>query len=628
MLWRWIQFALDAGAWTLAILMAVVLRYELTEQTLTPNGVVVFSLLAVGSQALVGFSMALYQGRHSFGSFEEARLLIAVTIIVATILVLLSTFLGFTLQIPRSTGVIAFPFAALFMAASRYVKRMFVESRQKPGANAQQALIYGAGFLGTNLVTRMMQDPASPYFPAGFVDDDPAKKHLRVSSVQVLGTGDDLPELIKRTKATTLILAFAAADAAFIRGVSDRVAGLGVKVLVLPPLKDMLGGGGHSVTDFREVDVEDLIGRRPVDIQVEEIAGYITGKRVLVTGAGGSIGSELCRQIHPFAPAELIMVDHDETALQATQISLTGRGLLDGRDTVLASIRDGSSLVEVFRERRPEVVFHAAALKHAPLLQQYPAEAWKTNVLGTLNVLRAADAVGVEAFVNISTDKAAAPTTVLGHSKRVAERLTAWMAGKTGRRYVSVRFGNVMGSRGSMLPLFSEQIRNGGPVTVTHPEVTRFFMTIPEACQLVIQAGAIGSGGEVLILDMGEPVRILDVARRMIAMSGKDIEIVYTGLRPAEKLHEDLVDPDVADARPLHPKISHAASAGIGPEQLDYDHWLAACERSEEAMLEAQVQEETELSHEPVPGADRVAADRVAAQRVAGAERITGTGAP
>ncbi|WP_077490136.1 polysaccharide biosynthesis protein [Sinomonas mesophila] len=601
-LWRWIQFLLDAGAWTLAILMAVVLRYELTEQTMTPSGVAVFSLLAIGSQALVGFSMALYQGRHSFGSFEEARLLVAVTLIVATILVLLSTFLGFTLQIPRSTGVIAFPFAALFMAATRYAKRMVVESKAKPGANAQQALVYGAGFLGTNLVSRMMQDPASPYFPAGFVDDDPAKKHLRVSSVQVLGTGDDLPELVRRTHATVLILAFAAADASFIRGVSDHVAGLGVKVLVLPPLKDMLGGGSHSVTDFREVAVEDLIGRRPVDITVEDIAGYITGKRVLVTGAGGSIGSELCRQIHPFEPAELIMLDHDETALQQTQISLTGRGLLAGSDTVLASIRDGANLAAVFAERRPEVVFHAAALKHAPLLQQYPGEAWKTNVLGTLNVLRAAEAAGVEAFVNISTDKAASPTTVLGHSKRMAERLTAWMAGRTGRKYVSVRFGNVMGSRGSMLPLFSEQIRNGGPVTVTHPEVTRFFMTIPEACQLVIQAGAIGTGGEVLILDMGEPVRILDVARRMIAMSGRDIEIVYTGLRPAEKLHEDLVDPDVADVRPLHPKISHAAASGMPPEQLDYERWLAECERSEEAMFEAQVQEETELSHESLRG--------------------------
>jgi FlaA1/EpsC-like NDP-sugar epimerase len=601
-LWRWIQFVLDAGAWTLAILVAVVLRYELTEQTLTPNGVAAFSLLAILCQAVVGFSMALYQGRYSFGSFEEARLLVSVTLIVATILVLLSTFLGFSLQIPRSTGVIAFPFAALFMAASRYAKRMWVESRQKPGENAQQALVYGAGFLGSNLVTRMMQDPKSPYYPAGFIDDDPAKKHLRVSSVQVLGTGEDLPELIRRTRSTALILAFAAADAAFIRGVSDRVAGLGVKVLVLPPLKDMLGGGAHSVTDFREVAVEDLIGRRPVDIKVEEIAGYITGKRVLVTGAGGSIGSELCRQIHPFAPAELIMVDHDETALQATQISLTGRGLLDGRDTVLVSIRDAEGLTRVFRDRRPEVVFHAAALKHAPLLQQYPAEAWKTNVVGSLNVLRAAEAVGVEAFVNVSTDKAAAPTTVLGHSKRMAERLTAWMAGRTGRRYVSVRFGNVMGSRGSMLPLFSEQIRTGGPVTVTHPEVTRFFMTIPEACQLVIQAGAIGSGGEVLILDMGEPVRILDVAERMIAMSGKDIDVVFTGLRPAEKLHEDLVDPDVADVRPLHPKISHATSSGIAPDRLDYDRWLAECARTEEAMIEAQVQEETELSHEVIPG--------------------------
>ncbi|GAB4099739.1 nucleoside-diphosphate sugar epimerase/dehydratase [Sinomonas halotolerans] len=603
MLWRWIQFVLDAGAWTMAILVAVVLRYELTEQTMAPGGVGIFCLMAIACQALVGFSMALYQGRHSFGSFEEARLLVAVTLIVATILVLLSTFLGFTLQIPRSTGVIAFPFAALFMAATRYAKRMFVESKQKPGDNAQQALVYGAGFLGTNLVTRMMQDPASPYYPAGFVDDDPAKKHLRVSSVQVLGTGEDLPDLIRRTRATVLILAFTAADSDFIRGVSDRVAGLGVKVLVLPPLKDMFGGdGARSVTDFREVAVEDLIGRRPVDIEVESIAGYITGKRVLVTGAGGSIGSELCRQINPFQPAELIMVDHDETALQATQISLTGRGLLTGRDTVLASIRDAENLLAVFDERRPEVVFHAAALKHAPLLQQYPAEAWKTNVLGTLNVLRAAQRSGVEAFVNISTDKAAAPTTVLGHSKRLAERLTAWMARETGRRYVSVRFGNVMGSRGSMLPLFSEQIRKGGPVTVTHPEITRYFMTIPEACQLVIQAGAIGSGGEVLILDMGEPVRILDVAERMISMSGKDIEIVYTGLRPAEKLHEDLVDSDAGDVRPFHPKISHTSVSGATPRELDYERWLMECERTEDAMHEAQVLEETERSHEDALG--------------------------
>jgi FlaA1/EpsC-like NDP-sugar epimerase len=425
----------------------------------------------------------------------------------------------------------------------------------------------------------MLQDPDSPYFPVGLIDDDPAKKHLRLSGVQVQGRGDDLPAIIRRTRATVLVVAFANVEAGLVRRISDAVAGLNVRVLVLPPLRDMLGSGAPAgFSDFRDVAVEDLIGRRPVDIKVDEIAGYITGKRVLVTGAGGSIGSELCRQIVQFDPAELIMLDHDETGLQQTQISITGRGLLAGRDTVLANIRDGEALQEIFADRQPEVVFHAAALKHAPLLQQYPVEAWKTNVCGTLNVLRAARRAGVSHFVNISTDKAANPTTALGHSKRVAEKLTAWMAGQTQRKFVSVRFGNVMGSRGSMLPLFTEQIRVGGPVTVTDPDVTRFFMTIPEACQLVIQAGAIGAGGDVLILDMGEPVRILDVAQRMIAMSGKDVEIIYTGLRPGEKLHEELVGAGELDKRPLHPKISHTRATEQDPDKLDLNVWLARCE--------------------------------------------------
>jgi FlaA1/EpsC-like NDP-sugar epimerase len=483
------------------------------------------------------------------------------------------------INIGRSVGLIAFPFACLFMCAARYAKRLYVEGKTRPGDGAQNTLVYGAGFLGNSLVTRMLQDPDSPYFPVGLVDDDPAKKHLRLSGVQVQGRGDDLPAIIRRTRAKVLVLAFANVEASVVRRISDAVAGLNVRVLVLPPLRDMLGSGAPAgFSDFRDVAVEDLIGRRPVDIKVDEIAGYIKGKRVLVTGAGGSIGSELCRQIVQFDPAELIMLDHDETGLQQTQISITGHGLLAGRDTVLANIRDGEALQEIFADRQPEVVFHAAALKHAPLLQQYPVEAWKTNVCGTLNVLRAARRAGVSHFVNISTDKAANPTTALGHSKRVAEKLTAWMAGQTGSKFVSVRFGNVMGSRGSMLPLFTEQIRVGGPVTVTDPDVTRFFMTIPEACQLVIQAGAIGTGGDVLILDMGEPVRILDVAQRMIAMSGKDVEIIYTGLRPGEKLHEELVGTGELDKRPLHPKISHTRAREQDPDNLDLNVWLARCE--------------------------------------------------
>lgn len=575
-LWLWSQYAFDSFAWIVAVFLALILRLELLVIQINVPGAVAFCAVAVISQLVIGMSFALYRGRYAFGSFHEARLLVIVTVIVSVILLLVSIAFISVIQIPRSVAIIAFPFACIFMASTRYLKRMYVESKAKPGDDAQRTLIYGAGFLGKSLVTRMMQDRESPYFPVGLIDDDPAKKHLRLATVPVLGRLEDLPEIVRRTRATALVIAFSDVEAAQVRRVSDLVAGLNMRVLVLPPLREMLAGGGEKgLTDFREVAVEDLIGRRPVDIHADEVAGYIAGRRVLVTGAGGSIGSELCRQLAEFSPAELIMLDRDETGLQTTQISLTGRGLLTGRDTVLADIREAETLRAIFVDRKPEVVFHAAALKHVSLLEQYPEEAWKTNVLGTLNVLRAAEAAGVSNFVNISTDKAANPTSVLGHSKRVAEKLTAWTAGSAGKKYVSVRFGNVIGSRGSMLPLFTEQIRVGGPITVTDPEVTRFFMTIPEACQLVIQAGAIGRGGEVLILDMGEPVKILDVAQRMIAMSGKDIEIVFTGLRKGEKLHEDLVGIDEDDSRPLHPKISHTQVAALDPAMLDLRDWKA-----------------------------------------------------
>lgn len=341
--------------------------------------------------------------------------------------------------------------------------------------------------------------------------------------------------------------------------------------------------GSSEISDVRELSIEDLIGRYPVRLETESIASYLQNNTVLVTGAGGSIGSELCRQLTRFSPKEIIMLDRDESALQETQLSISGHGLLDTSDLVLADIRDEGALDRVFAEHKPDVVFHAAALKHLPMLEMYPDEAWKTNVLGTLNVLRAAQRHGVSTFVNISTDKAANPTSVLGHSKRVAEKLTAWMAEESGQRYLSVRFGNVIGSRGSMLPTFRKLIDHGGPITITHPDVTRYFMTIPEASQLVIQAGGIGSPGEVLILDMGDPVSILDVARRMIESSGKHIEIVFTGLRHGEKLHEELVTLEEGDERPFHPKISHAKVDTLAPAGLDHATWIDRMQLSSEA---------------------------------------------
>jgi FlaA1/EpsC-like NDP-sugar epimerase len=310
------------------------------------------------------------------------------------------------------------------------------------------------------------------------------------------------------------------------------------------------------------------LGRHEIRTDLASIAGYLTGRRILVTGAGGSIGSELCRQLHHFDPAELIMVDRDESALHAVKLSLDGRALLDTPDLVLLDIRDDRAVGRLMAARRPEVVFHAAALKHLPLLQRHPGEAFLTNVLGTQRLLEAAAEGGVTRFVNISTDKAADPISVLGYSKRISERLTARMADQAEGIYLSVRFGNVLGSRGSVLTAFQVQVAAGGPITVTDPKVMRYFMTVEEAVELVIQAGAIGRNGEVLVLDMGDPVRIDEIARFLADRAERPIDIVYTGLRPGEKLEEALLGQGEVDERPFHPLISHVPVPPLDPDLL------------------------------------------------------------
>jgi len=345
-------------------------------------------------------------------------------------------------------------------------------------------------------------------------------------------------------------------DATFLREISHAAAEAGIAVKVLPGVNDLLGGQ-VGIRDIRDIDLPDLLGRHQIDTDLAAVAGYLAGQRILVTGAGGSIGSELCRQISRWNPAELIMLDRDESSLHAVQLSIQGRAMLDSPDVVLADIRDAVRIRDIFTERRPDVVFHAAALKHLPMLEQYPGEAVKTNITGTLAVLHAAKASGVRRFVNISTDKAANPISVLGYSKRIAEGLTASVAASAAGTYLSVRFGNVLGSRGSVLTAFAAQVAAGDPITVTHPDVSRYFMTIEEAVQLVIQAAAIGRDGEALVLDMGDPVKIDDVAHHLIELSGKRIEIQYTGLREGEKMHEDLFGEGEPDHRPAHPLVSH-----------------------------------------------------------------------
>ncbi|MDX2377628.1 polysaccharide biosynthesis protein [Microbacterium sp. LRZ72] len=568
------RYLVDAAAWIVGLSLAIWFRYAFDVPTDAYFPVTMLILVTLFGQLLFGFVFELYRGRFSFGSLEEVRALGVAVAFVAVCLGVPVLLLGSGYGVPRSIFLIATPLALVAMFSVRFVKRLLIEQRNAPKEGVTRTLVYGAGVLGSSLVRQMLSDPTTLYRPVGLIDDDPAKRQSQVRDVRVLGAFNDLPRIVERTRAQFLVVAVPRADSTLLRLVQDMAMQLDLTVKVVPTLSDILAGRSGTGT-IRDISIEDLIGRHPVDTDLSTIAGYLTGRRVLVTGAGGSIGLELCKQIAGFGPSELVMLDRDETGLQQAQLATAGHGLLNTKDVVLCDIRDAPALDEVLIARRPEVVFHAAALKHLPMLEQYPDEAWKTNVLGTLNVINAARLAEVDTFINVSTDKAANPTSVLGHSKRVAEKLTAWAADDSGFRYLSVRFGNVIGSRGSMLPTFQSLIEAGGPLTVTHPDVTRYFMTIPEACQLVIQAGAIGRPGEILILDMGEPVRILDVAKRMIAMSGKQIEIAFTGLREGEKLHEELVGVREKLERPFHPMISHTRADTIPPTRLDHDGWMA-----------------------------------------------------
>lgn len=565
----------DFVVWLLATDLAALARFDFEVVNVRWAAVSVLGLLLAGGQLALGALVLLYRGRYQSGSFDEMRA-VAVSVTAVSVLATAAVLAVRPDGIPRSVPFVVWPLALVGMGTIRYVKRMITQANRTPTADAERILICGAGEVGATLALRMVRDPKSPFLPVGFLDDDPAKRNLQIHGVRICGRFDDLGRVAERFGATRVVVAVNSADAPLIRKVSDAADEAGIGCMVLPPLSEQLRRS-LQLSALRDVDVEDVIGRHPVDTDLQSIADYITRRRVLVTGAGGSIGSELCRQLHRYGPSQLVMLDHDESALHAVVLSIYGQALLDSPDTVLVDIRDAAALRGVFEVYRPEVVFHAAALKHLPLLERHPAEALKSNVIGTRNVLQAADAVAVQHFVNVSTDKAANPTSALGHSKRLAEQLTAWFAHRSdSARYISVRFGNVLGSRGSVMHAFAAQIERGGPVTVTDPEVTRFFMTIPEACQLVIQAGAIGRPGEALVLDMGEPVKIVDVARRMISMSGKTVEIVFTGLRHGEKMHEDLLGAGESGERPLHPLISHVVVPPLPPDLAETQPWSRA----------------------------------------------------
>jgi len=569
-----VLLVVDSSAWVVGVLAAMALRFDFTFDTWSewnPAGAIG---TAVSAMIVAGAFGGLYGGRWRRGSLDEGLALARAVALGGTVLFLVNNVLADAQAVPTSVVLASVPAAFCGAGAARFLERLLVLRRsRRSSSEAIPVLIFGAGDGGHRVITSMHDDAAGRWKPVGLIDDDPSKRNLRVRGVPVLGGRDQLEEIAADRKAEMLVVAAPSISSDRLRDLSTRALAADLDMRIVPHVTELIDGQ-VGADDVRPLTEADLLGRHQIDTDIDAIAGYITGKRVLVTGAGGSIGSELCRQLNRFGPEALIMLDRDESALHSLQMAIEGRALLDTDRLVVADIRDAQRMKDVFVHHRPDVVFHTAALKHLPLLELHPAEAVKTNVYGTLNVLDAAAFSGVDRFVNISTDKAADPTSVLGYTKRVAEQLTSWYAAREDGVFLSVRFGNVLGSRGSVLGAFERQVAVGGPITVTHPEVTRYFMTVTEAVQLVVQAGAVGLDGEALVLDMGEPVKIVDVARRLVAQADRPIDIVFTGLRPGEKMHEVLLGQAELDDRHAHPLISHCrvpAQSPLGLEGLDED---------------------------------------------------------
>lgn len=496
-----------------------------------------------------------YVGLHDLG-----RILWACVASATVFFVFVHGLLGWTAY-PRSVIILTGVLTGLYLAGIRLAFRWFREWLQVLSPTARRVLVVGAGNAGELLIRDMLSDSSYPYRPVGLVDDDPVKRKMKIHGVPVVGAIQDLATAARGLIAHEIIVAVPSASTELKQRILASAEGCKVPIKILPSVKRLLTDPA-ALQQIRPMSLEDLLQREPIQTDRQELHPLLEGKRVLVTGAGGSIGSELCRQIAEYRPAMLVLFERYENGLHALDLELRARY---PKLTIVSTIGDVTSherVTEVLRQTKPGLVFHAAAHKHVPLMELNPKEAVRNNVMGTKVVAEAALANGVDRFVLISTDKAVNPTSVMGATKRVAEELIQGLNRKGETKFSVVRFGNVLGSNGSVVPLFAEQIRKGGPVTVTHPDIKRFFMTIPEAVQLVLQASVLGEGGDVFVLDMGEQVKVVDLAKNMIVLSGlvpeQDIPIVYSGLRPGEKLYEELFE-DTEQVEPTaHAKIRRA----------------------------------------------------------------------
>ena len=558
---------IDAVLISLAIILAFRVRFP--DFMTMPNFIafkkyfLVFVLIKIFSYYLFG----LYGGIWKYAGLSEALSIFYAVILgslASTSFVFFTQVPLLTLDIPllpRSVILIDWFFNLLFIGAIRFIPRvrLDVTSRwPRSVAPSSRLLIVGAGDTGEMVIREIAKHPELDYKPVGFIDDDPDKKGRRIHNLKVLGTREDIPKIVSQKNIDEIIIAIPSAPGRIVREIVNYCQKVKVELKIVPEIPKILKEG-VAFTDVRKVKPEDLLGRKTVEINNEDAKNFLQDKIILVTGAGGSIGSEICRQIVKFKPAQLIFYDHNENDVYFLELELKEKHPDIKFSTVIGDIKDISLLKNIFSNYRPHVVFHAAAHKHVPLMEENPVSAVKNNIIGTRNLIYASAHYGVGSFVLISTDKAVNPTSIMGTSKRIAEMFIQAKAKHSRTKFMAVRFGNVIGSSGSVVQLFKKQIEESNSITVTHPEIERYFMTVQEAAQLVIQAGSIGKGGEIFILDMGERIKIVDLAKNLITLSGleidKDISIKFVGLRPGEKLYEEILHDKERDQATKHNKI-------------------------------------------------------------------------
>lgn len=533
---------------------------------------IVYSFVSMTICTISMFSYKLYNRIWQYASIGELLSIIRAVLVGCTI----SYFVTYLIDgkwVYWTIFLATCQSTLLLMGGVRFAWRIFRDNYYKK-KKQNNALIIGAGDCGTIIAKELKFNRSSQMYPVAFIDDEPNKQKLQVYGLPVVGGRDKIVEAVEKYEIDDIIIALPSASKKEISSIIKICKTTKARLKIIPILNDLIQGK-VNINEIRDVQVEDLLGRDPINVDLEGIANYVESKTVLVTGAGGSIGSELCRQIARFHPSKLLLLGHGENSIYEIEKEMSRLYPNLEIESIIADVQDRDRINDVFKKYQPKVVFHAAAHKHVPLMERNPAEAIKNNVFGTKNVAECADRHQAEIFVQISTDKAVNPTSIMGVTKRIAEMLIQSLDRTSQTKFVAVRFGNVLGSRGSVIPHFKEQIAAGGPVTVTHPEMIRYFMTIPEAVQLVIQAGAFAQGGEVFILDMGSPVKISDLASDLIRLSGfepgVDIEISYTGIRPGEKLYEELLLSEESITSTRHDRIFVGKPLLISRSELDLE---------------------------------------------------------